>query len=60
MAATRYNLAIRNFHTSLCQCGKTRKVALVAAMSKLLRILTACDLGSASLAAEPLSTTIKA
>ena len=38
---TRHNPAIRDFHTRLCQRGKPRKVALVAAMRKLLLILNA-------------------
>ena len=33
--------AIRDFHTRLCRRGKPRKVALVAAMRKLLLILNA-------------------
>ena len=39
--ATRYNLAIRDIYTRLCRQGKPRKVALVAAMRKLLLILNA-------------------
>ena len=41
MTATRHNPAIRDFHTRLCRCGKPRKVALVAAMRKLLLTLNA-------------------
>ena len=39
--ATRHNPAIRDFDTRLCRRGKPRKVALVAAMRKLLLILNA-------------------
>ena len=41
VTATRHNPAIRDFYTSLCRRGKPRKVALVAAMRKLLLILNA-------------------
>ncbi|MCY4520611.1 MAG: hypothetical protein OXC13_07505, partial [Caldilineaceae bacterium] len=41
VTATRHNPAIRDFHTRLCRRGKPRKVALVAAMRKLLLILNA-------------------
>ena len=37
--ATRHNPAIRDFYTRLCRRGKPRKMALVAAMRKLLLIL---------------------
>ena len=40
VTATRHNPAIR-VHTRLCRRGKPRKVALVAAMRKLLLILNA-------------------
>lgn len=39
--ATRHNPAIRAFHTRLCRWDKLQKVAFVAAMRKLLRILNA-------------------
>ena len=41
VTATRHNPAIRDFYTRLCRRGKPRKVALVAAMRKLLLILNA-------------------
>ena len=41
VTATRHNPAIRDFHTRLCRRGKPRKVALVAAMRKLLFTLNA-------------------
>ena len=39
VTTTRHNPATRDFHTRLCRRGKPRKVALVAAMHKLLLIL---------------------
>jgi transposase len=41
LAATRFNPTIRAFYQRLCKSGKLRKVALVAAMRKLLTILNA-------------------
>jgi transposase len=41
LAATRFNPTIRAFYQRLCKLGKLRKVALVAAMRKLLGILNA-------------------
>ena len=41
LAATRCNPTIRAFYQRLCQAGKPRKVAIVAAMRKLLTILGA-------------------
>ena len=41
VTATRHNSAIRDFYTGLCRRGKPKKVALVAAMRKLLLILNA-------------------
>jgi transposase len=41
LVATRHNPAIRHFYQRLCAAGKPRKVALVAAMRKLLSILNA-------------------
>ena len=41
VTATRHNPAIRDFYTRLCRRGKPRKMALVAAMRKLLLILNA-------------------
>ena len=52
VTATRHNPAIRAFYTRLCRRGKPRKVALVAAMRKLLLILNAVVRDQA-LASEP-------
>jgi len=41
LVATRFNPAIRPFYRRLLQAGKPKKVALVAAMRKLLTILNA-------------------
>lgn len=41
LVATRHNPVIRGYYTRLCAAGKPRKVALVAAMRKLLIILNA-------------------
>jgi transposase len=41
LVATRYNVAVRTFYQRLRAAGKPRKVALVAAMRKLLGILNA-------------------
>lgn len=41
VTAIRHNLAIHAFHTCPCAKGKPRKVALVAAMRKLLTVLNA-------------------
>ncbi len=41
VTAIRYNPTIRDFHTRLCAKGKLKKVALVAAMHKLLTVLNA-------------------
>ena len=41
LAATRCNPAIRTFYQHLLAAGKQKKVALVAAMRKLLTILNA-------------------
>ena len=41
LTAIRCNPAIRTFYARLCAGGKARKVALVACMHKLLRILNA-------------------
>ena len=41
VSAVRHNPAIRAFYTRLCDKGKPRKVALVAAMRKLLVMLNA-------------------
>lgn len=41
LVATRHNPVIRTFYRRLCANGKPRKVALVAAMRKLLTILNA-------------------
>ncbi len=38
---TRYNPVIRRFYRRLCAVGKPKKVALIAAMRKLLTILNA-------------------
>ena len=39
LTATRYNLVIRKFYRHLCALGKPKKVALIAALRKLLAIL---------------------
>ena len=39
--AIRYNPVIRKFYLHLCALGKPKKVALIAAMRKLLTILNA-------------------
>ncbi len=39
LAATRYNPVVRAFYSRLCESGKPKKVALTAAMRKLLTIL---------------------
>ena len=36
-----HNSAIHAFHNRLCRCGKPRRLALIAAMHKLLLILNA-------------------
>lgn len=41
LVATRWNPVIRTFYRRLCAAGKPRKVALLAAMHKLLTILNA-------------------
>ena len=41
LTATRYNPVIRRFYRRLCAVGKPKKVALIAAMRKLLTILNA-------------------
>ena len=41
LTATRYNPVIRRFYRHLCAVGKPKKVALIAAMRKLLTILNA-------------------
>ena len=41
LTATRYNPVIRRFYRHLCAVGKLPKVALIAAMRKLLTILNA-------------------
>ena len=41
LTATRYNPVIRTFYRRLCAVGKPKKVALIAAMRKLLTILIA-------------------
>jgi transposase len=41
LVATRYNPVSRAFYQRLCAAGKPKKVALVACMHKLLRILNA-------------------
>jgi transposase len=41
LVATRHNPVIRTFYQRLCAAGKPKKVALVACMHKLLRILNA-------------------
>ena len=58
LTAIRYNPAIRDFYTRLCDKGKPRKVALVAAMRKLLTVLNAESREQAPWRTEPLSTAI--
>ena len=41
VTVTRQNPAIRDFHSCLCHQGKSRKVAMVVAMCKLLPVLNA-------------------
>ncbi len=41
LTATRYNPVIRKFYRHLCALGNPKKVALIAAMRKLLTILNA-------------------
>ena len=41
VSAVQHNPVIRAFYTCLCDKGKPRKVALVAAMRKLLTVLNA-------------------
>ena len=41
LTATRFNPVIRDFYQRLLAAGKTKKVALVACMRKLLTILNA-------------------
>ena len=41
LSAIRHNPAIRAFYTRLCDKGKPKKLALVAAMRKLLTVLNA-------------------
>ena len=50
--------AIRDFYTRLCDKGKPKKVALVAAMRKLLTVLDAVSRDQAPWRTEPLSTAI--
>ena len=58
VTAIRYNPAIRDFYTRLCDQGKPRKVALVAAMRKLLTVLNAVSRDQVPWQTEPLSTAI--
>ena len=58
VTAIRHNPAIRDFHTRLCDKGKPRKVALVAAMRKLLAVLNAVSRDQDPWQKEPLSTPI--
>ncbi len=41
LTATRYNPVIRRFYRRLCAVGKPKKVALIAAIRKLLTTLNA-------------------
>ncbi len=58
VTAIRYNPAIRDFYNRLCDQGKPRKVALVAAMRKLLTVLNAVSRDQVPWQTEPLSTAI--
>ena len=58
VTAIRHNPAIRDFHTRLCAKGKPKKVALVAAMRKLLTVLNAVSRDQVPWQTEPLSTAI--
>ena len=59
VAAVRHNPAIRAFYTRLCQRGKPKKVALVAAMRKMLRILNAVIRDQTPWRYEPATTPIQ-
>ncbi len=59
LTTIRYNPAIRAFYTRLCDKGKPWKVALVAAMRKLLTILNAVMWDQVPWRMEPLSTAIQ-
>ena len=52
------NHAIRTFHTRMCDKGKPKHVALVAAMRKLLTILNAVMRDKMPWLSEPVLTTI--
>ena len=58
LTAVRWNPVIRIFHERLCQRGKAKKVALVAAMRKLLIILNAMMRDQVSWPKQPASTAI--
>ena len=58
LSAVRWNPAIRTFHERLCQRGKAKKVALVAAMRKLLVMLNAMMRDQVPWQAKPASTAI--
>ena len=58
MTAICHNPPIRAFYRRLCAQGKPRKVALVAAMRKLLTVLNAVMRDQVPWTTAPLSTTI--
>ena len=58
LSAVRWNPAIRVFYTRLCDQGKSKKVALVAAMRKLLVMLNAILRDQVPWQAQPISTAI--
>ena len=58
LTAVRWNPVIRTFHERLCQRGKAKKVALVAAMRMLLVMLNAMMRDQVPWQAQPASTAI--
>lgn len=58
VTAIRHNPALRAFYTRLCEQGKPKQVALVAAMRKLLTVLNAVSRDQVPWQTEPLSTAI--
>ena len=58
LSAVRWNPAIRVFYTRLCDQGKPKKLALVAAMRKLLVMLNAMLRDQVPWQAQPVSTAI--
>ena len=58
LSAVRWNPSIRTFHERLCQRGKAKKVALVAAMCKLLVMLNAMMRDQVPWQRQPASTAV--